>query len=107
MTNIGKMLKQAQELQARMGSLQAELAEMTVQGVAGAGMVKATMTGKGDLRALEIDPAIIDPKDPTLLADLVVAAVNDARAKVETMVAEHMAKLTGGLQLPPGMKLPF
>jgi DNA-binding YbaB/EbfC family protein len=101
------MLKQAQQIQQRMGEMQNELAEMTVEGAAGGGMVKATMTGKGDLRALELDPSIIDPADPTLLEDLVVAAVNDARAKMERMVAEEMAKLTGGLSLPPGMKLPF
>ena len=107
MTNIGKMLKQAQQLQERMGALQSELGEKTIEGASGGGMVKATMTGKGDLRALKIDPSIVDPADPTLLEDLVVAAVNDARAKVERMVAEEMGKLTGGLQLPPGMKLPF
>jgi DNA-binding YbaB/EbfC family protein len=107
MTNIGKMLKQAQQLQQRMGEMQNALADMTVEGAAGGGMVKATMTGKGDLRALKIDPKIVDPADPTLLEDLVVAAVNDARAKVERMVAEEMGKLTGGLSLPPGMKLPF
>ena len=107
MTNIAKMLKQAQELQARMGAMQNELGARTVEGVSGAGMVKATMTGKGDLARLKIEPAVVDPADPTLLEDLIVAAVNDARAKVERLVAEEMAKLTGGLALPPGMKLPF
>jgi hypothetical protein len=107
MTNLGKMLKQAQALQAQMGAMQAQLAEMTVEGAAGAGMVKATMSGKGELRALEIDPGLVDPKDVAILEDLVVAAVNDARAKVEAAVAAEMAKLTGGLSLPPGMKLPF
>jgi hypothetical protein len=70
-------------------------------------MVKATMSGKGELRSLSIDPSLADPKDVTILEDLVVAAVNDARAKVEERVAAEMAKLTGGLKLPPGMKLPF
>jgi hypothetical protein len=107
MTNIGKMLKQAQQIQQRMGEMQNELAEKTVEGASGGGMVKATMTGKGELRALRLDPSIIDPADPTLLEDLVIAAVNDARAKMERMVAEEMGKLTGGLSLPPGMKLPF
>ncbi|MGH6717991.1 MAG: YbaB/EbfC family nucleoid-associated protein [Alphaproteobacteria bacterium] len=107
MTNIGKMLQQAQQLQERMGAMQSELAGKTVEGVSGGGMVRATMTGKGDLRALKIDPASVDPADPTLLEDLVSAAVNDARAKVEHLVAEEMAKLAGGLPLPPGMKLPF
>ncbi|MBM3583801.1 MAG: YbaB/EbfC family nucleoid-associated protein [Alphaproteobacteria bacterium] len=107
MTNIGKMLKQAQQLQQRMGEMQNALGDLVVEGAAGGGMVTATMTGKGDLRALKIDPKIVDPADSTLLEDLVVAAVNDARAKVERMVAEEMGKLTGGLGLPPGMKLPF
>jgi len=107
MTNIGKMLKQAQQLQAKMGAMQAQLGEMVVEGVSGAGMVKASLTGKGELRALKLDPAIVDPKDVTLLEDLIIAAVNDAKAKVEQKVAEEMGKLTGGLNLPPGMKLPF
>jgi nucleoid-associated protein EbfC len=107
MTNIGKMLKQAQQLQAKMGAMQAQLGDMLVEGASGAGMVKAVLTGKGELRQLKIDPSIIDPRDPTLLEDLVIAAVNDAKAKVEQKVAEEMGKLTGGLNLPPGMKLPF
>ncbi|MSP83463.1 MAG: YbaB/EbfC family nucleoid-associated protein [Alphaproteobacteria bacterium] len=107
MTNLGKMLKQAQALQSQMGAMQAQLADMTVAGVAGAGMVEATMSGKGELRALKIDPVLVDPKDVSILEDLVVAAINDARAKVDATVAAEMAKLTGGLSLPPGMKLPF
>ncbi len=107
MTNIGKMLKQAQQLQERMGAMQGELAGRTVEGVSGGGMVRATMTGKGELTSLKIEPGVIDPAEPTLLEDLVIAAVNDGRAKVERLVAEEMAKLAGGLPLPPGMKLPF
>ncbi|MSP67202.1 MAG: YbaB/EbfC family nucleoid-associated protein [Alphaproteobacteria bacterium] len=107
MKNIGQMVKQAQELQERMSAMQAELAKHEVEGASGAGMIKVVVTGKGELRKVKIDPSLIDPKEPEVLEDLIVAAVNDARAKVEAHVAAEMGKLTGGLQLPPGMKLPF
>ncbi len=107
MKNIGKMMKQAQEMQSKMAEMQAQLETVEIDGAAGAGMVTATLTGKGELRRLKIDPALVDPKDVEVLEDLVIAAVNDAKAKVEAHVAEEMKKVTGGLQLPPGMELPF
>ncbi len=107
MKNLGQMMKQAQQMQAKMAELQARLAEMEVSGQAAGGMVQATLTGKGELRRLKIDPSLAKADEVEVLEDLVVAAVNDARQRADAMVAEEMSKLTGGLQLPPGMKLPF
>ncbi|WP_299394854.1 YbaB/EbfC family nucleoid-associated protein [Pelagibius sp.] len=107
MKNLGQMMKQAQEMQAKMAEMQEKLGELEVSGQAGAGMVTATLNGKSELRGLKIDPSLVDPSDVEVLEDLIVAAVNDAKAKVEVRVAEEMQKVTGGLSLPPGMKLPF
>jgi nucleoid-associated protein EbfC len=107
MKNLGQMMKQAQQMQTRMTELQARLGEMEVAGQSGGGMVQATLSGKGELRRIKIDPALAKADEVEVLEDLVVAAVNDARQRVDAMVAEEMSKLTGGLQLPPGMKLPF
>ncbi|SRR6056297_662391 len=107
MKNLGNIMKQAQNLQARMGEIQEELRDLEIEGQAGGGMVKAVLNGKGEMRSLKLDPAIVDRDDIGVLEDLVVAAVNDARAKVETASQEKMAELTQGLPLPPGMKLPF
>ncbi len=107
MKNLGAMMKQAQEMQARMTEMQEQLAHYEVTGQSGGGMVQATLNGKGEARSVKIDPSLIDPDDPEVLEDLVVAAINDARAKVDAHKAEKMAELTGGLQLPPGMQLPF
>lgn len=107
MKNLGQMMKQAQAMQAKMSEMQEKMAELEVSGQAGAGMVKATLNGKSELRGLKIDPSLVDPNDVEVLEDLIVAAVNDAKVKVEATVAEEMQKVTGGLSLPPGMKLPF
>jgi nucleoid-associated protein EbfC len=105
--NLGKMMKQAQELQSKMAEMQERLAEAEVEGSSGAGMVSAVMSGKHELKRLKIDPALVDPGDVEVLEDLVIAAVNDARNRVEQHVKDEMAKVTGGLNLPPGMNLPF
>lgn len=107
MKNLGNLMKQAQQMQARMAELQARLAEIDVAGAAGGGMVQVTVNGKGEMRRVKIDPALLKPEEVEVLEDLIVAASNDAKAKVEAMMAEEMQKLTGGLNLPPGMKLPF
>ena len=107
MKNLGQMMKQAQQMQAKMAALQEQLAAAEMTGVAGGGMVQVTMNGKGELRAVRIDPALADPQDIEVLEDLIVAAAQDAKVKVEAYVAEEMQKLTGGLSLPPGMSLPF
>lgn len=107
MKNLGQMMKQAQQMQAKMAEMQAKLAETEVTGVSGGGMIQVAMNGKGELRRIKIDPALIDPNEAEVLEDLIVAAANDAKAKVEVHVADKMRELTGGLELPPGMKLPF
>ena len=107
MKNIGQMLKQAQAMQAKMAELQESLGSMEIEGAAGGGMVSVTLNGKGEMRALKIDPTLASPDEVEVLEDLIVAAFNDAKAKVEVRVQEEMQKLTGGIALPPGMKLPF
>ncbi|MAW52458.1 MAG: YbaB/EbfC family nucleoid-associated protein [Geminicoccus sp.] len=107
MKNLGSMMKQAQAMQAKMAEAQAKLEQMTVEGASGGGMVKVILSGKGEMKGVTIDPALIDPDDAEVLEDLIVAAHNDAKAKSEEMMAEEMKAVTGGLQLPPGMKMPF
>jgi len=103
---IGNLMKQAQQMQENMQKLQAKIAEMEVEGAAGAGLVKVVMTGKHDVKRVSIDPSLLTD-DKEMLEDLVAAAMNDAVRKVETLVSEKMAAATAGLPLPPGMKLPF
>jgi nucleoid-associated protein EbfC len=107
MKNLAGMMKQAQQMQSKMQEMQTKLESMEVTGEAGAGLVKVTMNGKSDTRKIKIDPKIVDPADTEMLEDLILAATRDARAKVEAVAAEEMQKITGGMQLPPGMKLPF
>lgn len=107
MKNIGQFMKQAQQLQHKMAEMQDKMKEMVVEGSAGGGMVKALTNGKGELKKIEIDPSLIDPQEIEILEDLIVAAVNDACHKAEALVSEEMSKLTGGLPLPSGFKLPF
>ena len=105
MQDMMGMMKQLSGLQERMASLQAELDALQVEGQAGGGLVGVTMTAKGDLRGVRIDPALLVPGEGEIVEDLVVAAHADARAKAERLVQERMQALTGGLPLPPGMKL--
>ncbi|HLF58365.1 MAG TPA: YbaB/EbfC family nucleoid-associated protein [Alphaproteobacteria bacterium] len=107
MKNLGQMMKQAQEMQSRMAEMQKRLEAEEITGQSGGGMVQVTLTGKGDARRVALDPKIVDAQEKEVLEDLIVAAINDGRAKVEARLAEEMAKLTGGLNLPPGLKLPF
>lgn len=107
MNNLGQMLKQAQQMQARMQEMQERLAAVEVTGVSGGGMVTVTLSGKGDVKKIKLDKSIVDPNETEVLEDLIMAAFNDARLRVERHVAEETEKLTGGLKLPPGMKLPF
>ena len=107
MKNLTQMMKQAQEMQAKMAEMQEKLASAEVTGSAGGGMVQARMNGKGQLLASKIDPSLAQPDEVEMLEDLIVAAAADAKAKAEAEAAEAMQSLTGGLQLPPGMKLPF
>jgi len=107
MKNLGALMKQAQEMQSKMAELQERLSAMTVEGQSGGGMVRVALSGKGEMRSIKIDPALVDPQEVEVLEDLVVAAVNDARAKVDQESQAEMQKLTGGLSLPGGFKLPF
>jgi DNA-binding YbaB/EbfC family protein len=104
--NINQLMRQAQAMQANMQKVQDEIASLEIVGEAGGGMVKVTMTGKHEVRAVAIEPAVIG-EDREMLEDLVAAAINDAVHKVEARVQEKMSSVTAGLQLPPGMKLPF
>jgi len=106
MTNLGKMMQQAQQLQSKMAQMQEDLAAIEVTGSSGAGMVQVVMTAKNEARSVKIDPSLFSSEDAAVVEDLIVAAINDARAKAEAESAERMQELTGGLQLPPGMKLP-
>ena len=107
MKNLGEMMKQVQQMQERMQRMQEELNEATVTGQAGGGMVKVTLTGKGEMKTVEIDPSLLKPEEAEIVEDLIIAAHRDARTLVEEMVAEKMKAATGGLPLPPGMNLPF
>ena len=106
MKNLGALMKQAQEMQSKMAEMQARLAEAEVVGTAGAGMVNVTVNGKGEVRNITIDPGLTTGEEVEILEDLLVAAFNDARAKVDQLASEEMKKITGGLDLPPGMSLP-
>jgi DNA-binding YbaB/EbfC family protein len=107
MKNLGNMLKQAQELQSKMADVQAKLSDVELDGSAGGGMVTVTLNGKGEMRRVKIDPTLVEPNEVDILEDLLIAAFNDAKVKVEAYVQEEMGKLTGGLNLPAGLKLPF
>jgi DNA-binding YbaB/EbfC family protein len=107
MKNIAGLMKQASEMQKKMEDMQAKLAAITLEGRSGAGMVSVTLNGKGELKSVQIDPKLADPAETEMLQDLLVAAHADAKRKLEAMAAEEMQKVTGGLNLPPGMKLPF
>ena len=107
MKNLAGLMKQAQQMQSKMADMQSKLEEMELEGIAGAGLVTVTMSGKGDLRRIKIDPKVADPAETEMLEDLIVAAHTDAKRKIEAAAAEEMQKLTGGMQLPAGMKLPF
>ena len=105
--DMAKIMKQAQEMQGRMNEIQEELNTITVTGESGAGLVKATATAKGELVGLEIDPTIFNPDEKEVVEDLILAAIKDAQAKAAERSQAEMSKITEGLNLPEGMKLPF
>jgi DNA-binding YbaB/EbfC family protein len=107
MKNLGQLMKQAQAMQEKMAEVQAQLEAIEMTGVAGGGTVQLTLNGKGDLKKVAIDKALVDPEEVEVLEDLIVAAFNDAKRKVSAHAEQEMQKLTGGLQLPGGLKLPF
>jgi DNA-binding YbaB/EbfC family protein len=101
------MMKQAKQLQEKMEQMQHEVAAMEIEGAAGGGLVRVVTNGKSELKSIRIDPSLLKPEESEILEDLIVTAINDARGKAEARLAERMQEVTGGLQLPPGMKLPF
>ncbi|MEO1611457.1 MAG: YbaB/EbfC family nucleoid-associated protein [Pseudomonadota bacterium] len=105
--DMGKLMKQAQEMQQKMADAQSALDDVEVEGESGAGMVKAVASAKGALKRLTIDPSLFNPDDKEVVEDLIVAAVKDAQEKAQTAAQEEMAKVTEGMALPPGMKMPF
>jgi DNA-binding YbaB/EbfC family protein len=107
MKNIAGLMKQASQMQAKMAEMQARVEAAEVQGQSGAGMVVVTMGGKGLLRGVKIDPKLADPSEMEMLQDLIVSAHADAKRKLDDMMAEEMSKVTGGMDLPAGLKLPF
>lgn len=101
--NMNNMIKKVQKMQKEMAKLQAELEEKTVEATSGGGVVRVEVNGKKDLVNLVIDPAAVDPDDVEMLQDLIIAAVNEAMRKIDEMMVKEMQKLTGGLNLPPGL----
>jgi hypothetical protein len=107
MKNLGQLMKQAQAMQTKMAEMQEKLEMLEVSGSAGAGMVTVTLNGKGVMRGVKIDPSLAKADEIEILEDLISAAHNDARARLDEKVQEETAAMMGGLQLPPGFKLPF
>ncbi len=105
--DIGELMKQAGAMQAKMQEAQEKIAGLEATGEAGAGMVKVTLNGKGYAKAVAIERSLMKEDDAEILEDLIAAAINDAKAKLEKLTEEQMKKMTAGLPLPPGMKLPF
>lgn len=105
--NIQKIMKQAQDAQNKIAEMQKRLEEEETEGSSGGGMIVVRMSGKGALKKISIDKSLIDPNEKEMLEDLIIAAFNDAKQKVEQSANEQMSKIAGGLGLPPGMKLPF
>tara|TARA_B100001123_G_C14992115_1_gene900016 strand:- start:82 stop:405 length:324 start_codon:yes stop_codon:yes gene_type:complete len=107
MVNIGNMMKQAQQLQQKMSEAQKKLNSIEVEGVSGGGLVKVIATAKGEIKKILLDDSLMKLEEKEITEDLIVAAINDAKQKGEAAAQEEMKNITGGLPLPPGMKLPF
>ena len=107
MKNITDLMKQMRDVQRRMQTMQEELAAAEVAGRAGGGMVTVTLSGKGEMKGVAIDPSLMKAEEREILEDLIIAAHNDARARMEALIAEKMKEASGGLPLPPGMDMPF
>jgi len=107
MVDFMGMMKKAEELQSKMAAMQDELGNLVVEGASGGGLVTVSLSGKGDMKGLRIDPSLFKEDDISVIEDLIVTAHNDAKQKAERISAQRMSELTAGLPLPPGMKLPF
>ena len=101
------IMKKAQAMQSKLAETQEELGRVEVEGESGGGLVKVTLTGKSEMKAIRLDPSLMKPEEVEMAQDLIVAAYADAKAKAERIAAEKMQEMTAGLPLPPGMKLPF
>jgi hypothetical protein len=104
---MGNLMKQAQQMQDRMQKVQEEIANTEVTGESGAGLVKVTITGSHSVRRVDIDPSLMEEDEKEMLEDLIAAAFNDASRRIEETQKEKMAGVTGGMQMPPGFKMPF
>ena len=107
MKDVMGLMKQAQAMQARLGEIQAELEQLVVEGQSGAGLVRVSMSAKGQMKGIAIDPSLMREEEREILEDLIVTACDDARRKADRAAEEKMKAVTAGLPLPPGMKLPF
>ena len=107
MNNFNNMIKQAQDLQKKMAEAQEKVETLEAEGISGGGIVKITINGKNNVTSVNIDETAIDKNEKEILEDLIVAAFNDARDKIQRKIADELSSLTGGIKLPPGMKLPF
>ena len=107
MKNLADIMKQVSSMQSKMGDMQTKLESLVIAGQSGGGLVKVTLNGKGTMQSVTIDPSLMKADEREILEDLLVAAHADAKGKVEAAAAEEMKEITGGLALPPGMKLPF
>ncbi len=107
MKNIMGLMKQAEQVQQKMAEMQAKLDAAEIEGISGAGLVRITLSGKGALKGIKIDAKLADPGETEMLEDLIIAAHADAKAKLDQMTETEMKSATGGLNLPPGLKLPF
>jgi hypothetical protein len=107
MKDLGELMKQAGAMQAKLAAAQEAIAALEVEGQSGGGMVKIVINGKGYVKAVAIERALLKPEDGEVVEDLIAAALNDAKSKLDVRAAEEMKALTAGLPLPPGMKLPF
>lgn len=107
MKDLGGLMKQAQELQAKMADMQSKLEDLEVEGESGGGLIRVTLNGKGLMKKVHLDESVLVPTEREIVEDLLVAAHNDAKTKLEQKVAEEMSSVTGGLGLPAGLKFPF
>ncbi len=107
MKNLAGLMKQAQQMQQKMADMQAKLDATEIEGVAGAGLVRVILSGKGALKRVKVDPKLADPADVEMLEDLLIAAHADAKSKLDEMTESEMKNATGGMNLPAGLKLPF
>jgi DNA-binding YbaB/EbfC family protein len=107
MKQLNNLMRQAQQMQSRMQEMQAKAGDVLVDGVAGGGLVQLTLNGKNELTAIKLDKSLLDPAEVEVLEDLIIAAFNDAKTKLDKQTADEMAKITGGMPLPPGFKMPF